>query len=116
MKKFSEIIKLPNFSYWFYREQPRFNWLKGKKLSYLKWPEERKHWQNDVFLGEGSPRLNSMCQGKITHSHTHMISSALQETGFYLMFGNIISETFLICLQNTQTRKKCDVNLNLDTT
>lgn len=85
-------------------------------MSCLKWPEERKRWQNNVFLGESSPRLNSMCQGKITHSHMHMISSALQETGFYLTLGNIILETFLICLQNTQTRRKCHVNLSLDTT
>lgn len=28
-----------------------------------------KKWQDDVFLGEESPRLNSMCQLKITHSH-----------------------------------------------
>lgn len=82
----------------FYREQPRFNWRKGKKRFRIWNDQKRESRQDDVFLGEGSPRLNSMCQGKITHSHRHMISSALQETGFYLTFGNIILETFLICL------------------
>lgn len=105
MKRLSEMNKLTNFPIGLSREQPHFNRLKGKKLSSLKQPEERKCWQNDVFLGEESPRLNSMCQGKITHSHTHMISSALQETGFYLMFCNVILETFLICFQNKQQGK-----------
>lgn len=82
-----KLSNCPIFLTGFYREQPALiGWRKKRCCS---WNGQKRvnRWQNDVFLCENSPRLNSMCQGKITHSHAHMISSALQETGFDLMFG-----------------------------